>query len=197
MMPRLPSSVIRKAGIAAALLIVIVFAALLPARHVLLPAWPERVDEWLIETTPGRIDRRFVPAGGKAEPPSQLLASSRPITLWRIEREDGGVAHVWLAGVRNADGDLLPGLPPWLSAPRLDGPLPEPVELVVIDAARQSLDIDGQAIRRMFRPNGLTYRERAGLWRDRLAERWAWPLSVTSDARMSPPRRSTSAPAPP
>jgi hypothetical protein len=197
MMPRLPSTVVRETAIAVSLLIVIVLSLALPARHVLLPAWPERVEEWLIESTPGRIDRRFVPAGQNAAPPPELLTSSRPITLWRIEQEDGAVSHAWLAGVRDPEGVLLPGLPPWLEGVRLDGPLPGPVELVVIDAGRETRDIGGDAIRRMYRPNGLSHVQRAELWRDRLDERWDWPFSPTSDARMTPPRRSTNAPTPP
>lgn len=185
-MPRLPSLVLRRLAGGAALLAVIVLGLALPARQVLLPAWPDRVDEVLTESGPGRIERRLLPAESAAAGDSFVVARSRPITLWRLETGAGEVSHAWLAGVRDGDGQLLPALPAWLDAVRLDGPLPGEVSLVVITAAWEQDEIEGARIARMYRPNDLSLVQRTVLWRDRLDERWQWPFRATSDARMKP-----------
>lgn len=188
-MPRLPSPVLRQVVIAAGCLTLVVSAIALPARHVLLPPWPDQVNELLMESGPGQVERRFVEADIAADAAPSELARSRPVSLWRIERSTGPVDHVWLAGVRGADGTLLPGLPTWLETVRIDGPLPEPVRLVVVDADQNTRDVDGGEITRMYRPNGLSEGQRVDLWADRLSERWQWPFSATTDARMTPPVR--------
>ena len=188
-MPRLLPLVLRRLGGGAVTLAVIALLVLLPARQVLRPAWPDRVEEILTEAGPGRIERRFLPAGSADIGNSLVVASSRPITLWRVETDSGEVIHAWLAGVRDGQGQLLPALPPWLEGVRLDGPLPEAVRLVLTTAARERREIDGAGIRRMIRPNAMAFSQRAALWRDRLAERWQWPFRATADARMKPPPR--------
>ncbi|HSH27579.1 MAG TPA: hypothetical protein VK972_07435, partial [Wenzhouxiangella sp.] len=117
-------------------------------------------------------------------------ARSRPITLWRFEMESGEVSHAWLAGVRDAQGQLLPALPAWLQeASRLDGPLPGAAHLVLVTAARENREVDGAGVVRMYRPNGLRFSERVSLWADRLSERWQWPFIATADAGTRPPPR--------
>lgn len=186
MMPRLPSLVLRRSGGGAVLLALIALGLVLPARHVVLPPWPDPVDEVLAEGSPGRIERHFLSADAPVSVDSLVVARSRPITLWRLETDSGEVLHAWLAGLRDGEGTLLPALPAWLQAARLDGPLPEAVRLVVITASRDSRELEGEDIVRMYRPNDMTLAQRAGLWRDRLDERWEWPFRMTGDARMTP-----------
>lgn len=189
MMPRLPSFVLRWLGTAAVLLALIAFLVALPARHVLLPAWPERVEEVLAEAGPGRVERVFVPAGAAVPIDSAVVARSRPIELWRIEGDSGEVTHAWLAGLRDAEGELMPKLPAWSEHVRSDGPLSAGQRLVVIAADYEKIEIDAAGLRRMFRPNAMSTVQRGELWHDRLAERWKWPLTTTADARMTPPVR--------
>jgi len=186
MMPWPLSFVLRRLGAGALLLALIVVTLAVPARHVLLPAWPERVDEVLTDDGPERIERRFLPAGTRQPADVLVVARNQPVTLWRLETASDEVSHAWLAGLRDAEGRLLPGLPAWLEVVRLDGPLPEPVQLVVIDAARETREIEGNRIVRMFRPNAMSLAQRTALWRDRLDERWQWPFRATADARMTP-----------
>lgn len=187
MMPRLPTLVLRRSGSGVALLALIAVGVFLPARQVLLPAWPDPVEEVLTQAGPGRIERLFLPADSNRPFEPAPLARSRPLTLWRLEYDTGTVAHAWLAGVRDGDGQLLPALPAWLEPVRLDGPLPEAVRLVVITSTRESREIEGESIVRMYRPNGMNIAQRAALWRDRIDERWQWPFRLTGGARMRPP----------
>jgi hypothetical protein len=189
MMPRLLPLVLRRTVSGAALLAVIAVGLAVPARDVLRPAWPPRVEEVLVQAGPGRIERRLLPAGVNGTLDAVLIARSRPITLWRIELQSGEAVHAWLAGVRDAEGVLLPALPPWLEVVRLDGPLPEGLRLVIIPASREPEELDGARIARMFRPNRMILRDRLALWRDRLAQRWQWPFRPSADARMTPPDR--------
>lgn len=185
-MPRLPAFVLRRLGGGAVLLTSIALCLFVPARHVVLPAWPDPVEEVLTQTGPGQIKRRFLPPDANEPMGDPIVARNRPVTLWRLESDSGEVFHAWLAGVRNGDGQLLPALPAWLAPVRLDGPLPEAVRLVAITAARETREIDGASIVRMYRPNDMTLAQRVGLLRDRLAERWQWPVSLSGDARMTP-----------
>lgn len=189
MMPRLLSLVLRRSGGGALLLALIVVILAVPARHVLLEAWPDRVDEVLAEAGPGRIERRFVPSDADEPVEAFVVARSRPITLWRIETQTGESLHAWLAGVRDSEGRLLPAVPAWLAPVQLDGPLPESVQLVLTTASRDKREVDGTLIARMYRPNDMGFSDRVSLWADRLAERWRWPLRATADARMRPPPR--------
>lgn len=189
MMPCLLSFVLRRLGGGAVLLAVIALVIALPARHVLLPSWPGPVDEVLTEAGPGGVERHFLPADSPTRPGSMVVARSRPITLWRLETESSEVIHAWLAGVRDGEGRLLPALPAWLRSVRLDGPLPEPVELVMITAGQGTRAVQGAGIVRMYRPNDMTPAQRVLLWSDRIGERWEWPLTMTGDARMRPPPR--------
>lgn len=187
MMPRLPSLVLRRTGTGAALLGLIVLCLALPVRHLLLAPWPERIEEILTEADGGRVERRFVPAGSSSSIDSPVVARSQPITLWRLETDSGEVTHAWLAGARDGQDQLLPGLPAWLENVRVEGPLSAGLQLVVITAAGETLEVDGASVRRLYRPNSLSSTERIVLWFDRLEERWAWPVRLTADARMTPP----------
>ncbi|MDZ7790628.1 MAG: hypothetical protein U5L08_09085 [Xanthomonadales bacterium] len=185
-MPRLLSFVLRRSGTAAVLLALIAVSVTLPARHVLLPAWPERVEEVLAEAGPGRVERLFLPAGAAVSSESVVVARSQPIELWRIEGDSGEVTHAWLAGLRDAEGALMPKLPAWSERVRVDGPLPDGQRLVVITADHEKVEIDAAGLRRMLRPNAMSVSQRGKLWVDRLGERWKWPLTTTADARMTP-----------
>lgn len=189
MMPRLLSLVLRRFGGGAALLMLLALVLAIPARQVLLPAWPGRVDEVLTEAGPGHIERRFLPSGSGENIDAFIVARSRPITLWRIETDAGEVSHAWLAGVRDAEGRLLPAIPAWLEGVRLDGPLPEAVRLVLVSPASENREIDGSRILRMYRPNEMRFGDRVSLWFGRLSERWRWPFRMRTDARMRPPPR--------
>lgn len=186
-MPRLPSVVLRRLGAGAVLLLLSALCLVLPARHVLIPLWPKPVDEILIATGSGAVERRFVPARSTGSMDTPIIAHSRPISLWRLETEAGDVSHAWLAGVRAPEGQLLPALPDWFKTKRLDGPLPESIRLVLRTAGRETREVDGATVRRMYRPNGMILPERVVLWRDRLVERWQ-VISLTA-ARMTPPAR--------
>ncbi len=188
-MPRLLSLVLRRSGGGAVLLALIVVMLAVPVRQVLLEAWPDRVDEGLAEAGPGRIERRFLPSDSRESVDAFVVARSRPITLWRIETESGEFLHAWLAGVRDAEGELLPAVPAWLEPVRLDGPLPDAVRLVLTTASRNKREMDGASIARMYRPNDMGFADRVSLWSGRLAERWRWPFRATADARMRPPPR--------
>lgn len=188
-MPRLPSLVLRRIGAAAALLALIAVCVAAPARHVILPAWPERVYELLHQTEPGRVERRFLPASQMDPEAKPVLARSRPSKLWRIETDTGQIDHVWLAGVRNEEGQLLPAPPPWLDPVRLDGPLPDVVRLVAITRERETREIEGDTIVRMYRPNEMRLPQRLGLMRERLTERWEWPFRARGDERTRSPAR--------
>lgn len=187
MLPRLPSVVLRRLGSGAVLLLLSTLCLALPARHVLVPLWPNSVDEVLVETGSGQVERRFVEDNPVGSVTSPIVARSRPMTLWRLETDKGNVLHAWLAGVRNTDGQLLSALPDWTRTERLDGPPPGSVHLVLRTAARETREVDGETIRRMFRPNSMTITDRMALWRDRLIERWR--ISSPSDVRMPPPAR--------
>lgn len=189
MMPRPLSLLLRRSGGGALGLALVVLVLAIPARQVLLPAWPNRVDEVLSEAGPERIERRFLPSGADEKIDTIIVARSRPIMLWRLETESGEISHAWLAGVRDSQGQLLPTLPAWLQATRLDGPLPGAAHLVLVTAARENREVDGAGVVRMYRPNGLRFSERVSLWADRLSERWQWPFTATADAQTrSPPR---------
>ncbi len=191
MMPRLPSLVLRRSTTVVVLLALIALSVAFPARHVLLPAWPERVEEVLAEAGPGRVERLLVPAGAAVSSDSAVVARSRPIELWRIEGDSGEVTYAWLAGLRDAEGALMPKLPAWSERVRVDGPLPAGQRLVVITANHEKAEIDAAGLRRMLRPNAMSVSQRGELWIDRLGERWRWPLTTTADARMTPPARSS------
>lgn len=187
MMPRLLPFLLRRLAGAAILLAVIALGLALPARHVLVAPWPALVDEVLIEAGPARIERLFLPGDSPGGVQSPVVARSRPITLWRLETASEGVVHAWLAGVRDEEGELLPAPPGWLEAVRLDAPLPEPVELVMTTAERETRAFHSADIKRMYRPNDLSLPERTALWRDRLVQRWRFnPGGV---ARTTPPAR--------
>lgn len=172
MMPRLHSLVLRRLGSVAGLLLVIVACLAFPARHVLLPLWPEPVEEVLVEAGSGEVARHFRSArSSDAAADSVVVTRSRPITLWRLETGEG-VVHAWLAGVRDGEGQLRPALPAWLETVRLDSPLPEGVRLVLRLADRELREVESASVSRMYRPNGLNFTARAALWRDRLLERW-------------------------
>lgn len=185
-MPRTLSLLLRRSGGGTVALVLMVLVLAIPARQVLLPAWPERVDEVLAEADPGHIERRFLPSSSRENADARVVARSRPITLWRFEMESGEVSHAWLAGVRDAGGQLLPTLPVWLQFTRVDGPLPGTVELVLITAARENREIDGAGVVRMYRPNALRLPQRVSLWADRLSERWQWPFTAPADAGTRP-----------
>lgn len=188
MMPWLQSLVLRRLGSVAALLLLIVACLAFPARHVLLPMWPEAVEEVLVEAGSGDVARHLRSArSADAAADSAVVARSRPITLWRLETGDG-VVHAWLAGVRNAQGQLEPAIPEWLETSRLDAPLPEGVQLVLRSADRELQEVDSGSVHRMYRPNGLDFTARWRLWRDRLIERWQ-SVNPMTDARMTPPGR--------
>lgn len=189
MMPRLQSLVLRRFSTAAVLFALIAVSVLLPARGVLFPDWPERVEEVLAEAGPGRVERMLLPAGAPVATGSAVVARSRPIELWRIETGSGTVTHAWLVGLRDADGRLLPKLPEWSGRVRVDGPLPEGQRLVVTTADREKVEIETAGLRRMVRPNAMSLAQRGALWFDRLDERWEWPLTTTADVQMTPRAR--------
>lgn len=189
MMPRLLPFVLRRSAGGAALLLLMALSLALPARDVLLPAWPDPVEEVLAEAGTGSVERQFLSPGSMGSVEALVVARSRPITLWRLEADSGHISHAWLAGVKDGEGQLLPALPAWLETVRLDGPLPSTARLVVITEARESLEVDGAGIARMYRPNAMTLVQRIRLWRDRLGERWQWPVKPTADAQMTPPLR--------
>ncbi len=186
-MPRLPSVVLRRLGGGAVLLLLSALCLALPARHVLIPLWPNSVEEVLVETGSGSVERRFIDDNSASSERSPLIARSRPMTLWRLETEEGQVLHAWLAGVRDTDGQLMSTLPDWSRSKRLDGPPPGSVRLVLRTAARETREVDGETVRRMYRPNSMTLTDRTALWRDRLVERWR--ISPPSAVRMTPPDR--------
>lgn len=190
MMPRLLSLVLRRMVAGAALLAVILLAMFWPARHVLEPLWPDPVEEVLLLAPGDRVaERRFLPAGQKLATESVVLARNRPLTLWRLETDSGDVLHAWLQGVRDADsGELLEAVPSWLGRARVDGPAPQAVHLVMASADQQLIEVPGTSLARMFRPNGLGFRQRARLTRDRIVERWRWPFR-SGDAGTSAPGR--------
>lgn len=174
---------------AAALLLAILAAMAWPARHVLVPLWPNPVDEWLLAGPDGGLEREFVADAVAGLDASRTLAHNRPITLWRVELRSGENIHAWLAGVRDAESEqLLPGLPGWLAGRRIDGPLPGGRSLVLMDADNAYSEVDTSAVARMFRPNALAWHERAALALDRFREAWSWPLRPASEMRMAPPR---------
>jgi len=189
MMPCLPSFLLRRSATAAVLLALIVLSLALPARHVLLPAWPGRVEEVLAEAGPGRVERLLVPAGTASLSESVVVARSRPIELWRIEGHSGDFTHAWLAGLRDAEGKLMPKLPAWSERVRVDGPLPDGQRLIIITADHEKVEIDTAGLRRLLRPNAMSVSQRGKLWADRLGERWKWPFTTTADAQMTPPAR--------
>lgn len=190
MMPRLLSLVLRRMVAGAALLTVILLATFWPARHVLEPLWPDPVEEVLLSAPGGSVaERRFVPAGQVLTTDGIVLARNRPLSLWRIETDSGDVLHAWLQGVRDADsGELLEAVPAWLGPARVDGPVPQAVRFVLASADRQVIEVPGVSLRRMVRPNGLGFRQRARLTYDRFVERWRWPLRE-GDAGTSAPGR--------
>lgn len=187
MMPRSLSFVLSRMALAAFCLAVIVLATAWPSRHALLPMWPSPVDELLLNSGDGEVRRELRGAG--APPPDSALARDRPLSLWRVETEGGGVILGWLAGARDDSGALMDTLPAWLDAVRLDAPLPEPVELILTRADRSNTAIAGGAVRRMYGPNRLRLVDRGRLWLDRLAARWRWPFTTAADARTAPPDR--------
>lgn len=187
MMPRLPSFVLRRLGGGAVLLLLSALCLALPARQVLIPLWPNPVDEILVGSGSGAVERRFVPAPPTGSMHAPIVVRSRPISLWRLETQAGDVSYAWLAGVRGTEGQLLPALPDWFKTERLEGPLPESMRLVLRTAGGETREVDGATVRRMYRPNGMTLPERVSLWRDRLVERWQ-VISLTA-ARMTPPAR--------
>lgn len=187
MMPRLPSVVLRRLAGGGVLLLLSALCLAVPVRHVLVPLWPSPVDEILTSAGSGSVERRVVPARSADAKNAPVVARSRPISLWRLETEAGNVSHAWLVGVRDTEGRLLPALPEWFETQRLDSPLPEAVRLVLRTPGRETREVDGATIRRMYRPNGLALPERFALWRDRLIERWR--VISPSRARMTPPAR--------
>lgn len=182
MMPRSLSFVLIRMALAAFCLAVIVLATAWPVRHALVPMWPSQVDELLLNSGDGEVRREFLGAG--APTPDSALARNRPLSLWRVETEGGGVILGWLAGARDDSGALMDTPPAWLDAVRLDAPLPGAVELVLTRADRSKTAIAGEAVRRMYGPNRLRLLDRGRLWFDRLAARWRWPWPwpVTSAA---------------
>lgn len=187
MMPRLQSLVLRRLASAAGLLLLIIACVAFPARHVLLPLWPESVEEVLVEAGSGEVERHFRPVPSIDAPDSDVVARSRPITLWRLETGEG-IVYAWLAGVRDREGQLRPALPAWLESVRVDGPLPEGVRLIMRASDRETMEVDSANVRRMYRPNGLAFTDRARLWRDRLIERWRLN-DLMVGVRMTPPGR--------
>lgn len=189
MMPRLLSFVLRRSVAAAGLLTLTALCLAVPARQVLLPLWPGAVEELLVEVGPEQVDRRFRGASLPLDAAEEVVARSRPTMLWRLELASGEVDHVWLAGLRNAAGQLEPQAPDWFDTVRFEGTPPPGSYLVVIGPGYETRELDAARIRRMYRPNAMSPGQRVQLWFDRLHERWRWPVRPAADARMTPPVR--------
>ncbi|HLS06052.1 MAG TPA: hypothetical protein VK036_07135 [Wenzhouxiangella sp.] len=188
MMPRLLSFVLRQLVRAAALLLVIAIAAGWPARGALVVEWPARMEEVLTESGLGRIERHFVPAGTELNSgAARVLARNRSRSIWQIEMQNGQTVFGWLSGVVDAQGQVETDIPRLLRQARIDS-LPA-LQLVVVCSDEAETIIDAQQVSRMLQPNALTAGMRLRLWRDRLFERWRWPLIHRADGQMTPPRQ--------
>lgn len=196
MMPRLLSLLLRRLGLAAALLAAIALTLAWSARAVLLPAWPEPVVEVLVQTAPGQVQRHFRSVREASAGQADLMSRSRPRSLWRVETQEGEVLLGWLSGVEDDEG-LRQRPPDWLEHPRLDAPLPEPLELSFDAADGQLLTVSSAQVLRMFRPNALPLQLRTRLFLDRLVERWRWPFTSPAGGQTTPPDQSTAHPSSP
>src|SRR5690625_3357311 len=108
-------------------------------------------------------------------------------SIWQIEMQNGQTVFGWLSGVVDAQGQVETDIPRLLRQARIDS-LPA-LQLVVVCSDEAETIIDAQQVSRMLQPNALTAGMRLRLWRDRLFERWRWPLIHRADGQMTPPRQ--------
>lgn len=149
----------------------IVILSMWPARHVLQPLWPTKVEESLYRDDASAIQRIFHRAGSEPDANAELMARNRPLSLLAVERIDHGLVVGFLSGVRSeADALVNADQPEWLDQDLVDLP-PDPwAVLVLVLEDGESVEIPVNQVRRIYRPNRLKTVERLELAWKRLEE---------------------------
>lgn len=149
----------------------IVIITVWPARHVLQPLWPTKVEESLYRDGANSIRRIFHPAGSEPDAHTELMARNRPLTLLAIERIDHDQVIGFLSGVRSeADALVNADQPDWLDQDLIDVPPDSSGVLVLVLDDGESVEIPVIQVHRIYRPNRLKTIERLELAWKRLEE---------------------------
>ncbi len=174
MMPAFVKAVLRSFTAGLALLALIAVLIAWPARHVLEPLWPGPVEE-LIYMAPGSETERVLEPVRRASVPTSgepVLASSRPLSLVRVESMDGGWRHGYLLGVSAADDhSLREDIPDELLETVVELREFDYDMLVLVCAEGERFEMPVSEIHRLIYPNRLVVSERMQLALQRLADR--------------------------
>ncbi len=174
MMPSPVTYWLQKIAATCLLLASILLLPLIPARHVLLPLWPNFVEEVLINVSDqASAARHFVPAGVQEWDPSAEIARSRPFHLVVVQLSDGRELSGFPVGTRTGpQADLDIPLPPAMMAMWVEKPEAIASELILLDAGQQIVSLPMSEIVRLYRPNQLSLVQRAAMTAKRLMPAW-------------------------
>jgi hypothetical protein len=154
----------------------ILLLSLLPARHVLMPFWPARVDEWiLLETDPQSAVRYLSSASAEVNSPDGLVARTRPFSVAWVEHRDGRHTlgyPVGLEFVAEQGGETREALPPEFSRELLETVPERAGSLVLLDANDREFSVPLSDLRRLYYPNRMTLAGRVRVLVSRVSGCW-------------------------
>jgi len=171
MLPSPPSDWFQRMASNLALAVVVVTLPLLPARHVLLPLWPRSVDEIILATVDERSGARFFVDAERQQIAGDIVARDRPRSLVVVERIGLNPLAGFLLAVRASAEAPLEPLPGDMERRRVPGAALGDAILVLALADEQVVEIPGESVRRLYRPNRLDAPQRLALLWDRVLER--------------------------
>jgi len=157
-----PQQLVASALVAIAILLL----SLLPARHVLLPLWPSRINEFVaLQDGQGTATRTFQKALSEADS-FGVLAMSQPLSVAAVDYRDGRIALGYPVGIRSEESNSAPwdGALPLELRVTLNRSLPQDDRsLLLMDANDQLRSIPLRDIETLYYPNRLNFVDRAGL----------------------------------
>jgi hypothetical protein len=164
----------------------ILLLSLIPARHVLMPFWPARVDELIVLAEDAQSALRYFSMGEPGlELPQGLLARTRPLSVALIEHLDGRYTLGYPVGLESPgeqDGASGEPLPPEFTSTLLDSVPGRAAALVLLDANDQKLTLPLAEIRRLYYPNRLSLAGRVRVLVSRALGCWLTPCPPLIEA---------------
>lgn len=152
------------------LVVVALALPLVPARHVLMPLWPRTIDEVILATADNHAGQRLFIETRRQRLQGGIVARDRPDSLVVVERFGGDSVTGFLVARRSSADGPLQRLPVTLEADRVAGPGFSRGRLVVALADDSMVEIAGENIRRVYRPNRLDVSQRIALLWTRVVE---------------------------
>jgi len=154
----------------------ILLLSLIPARHVLVPFWPDRVDELIVlEEDPQSAVRYLTSSRETQDLSPRLLARTRPLSVVVAEHLDGRYTlgyPVGLASIDEQGDEMGQALPPEFSSALLDSMPDRSAALILLDANDRKLSLPLAGLRRLYYPNRLSLAGRARVLISRARSCW-------------------------